>query len=553
MKFLLYSDSAQLKVHNDIRNDDEIHLFSQFFIHNNSKRNAEITYCLKRNVKNDSIHKFHLLNERIYTDTEMDYPNSNKIVQTNINKRLTFSDVFKYVRENKIKGYIVMLNIDIFLDKTIKNLFASRIDEKKTMFALLRYEYEQKDIAMSRIFGPRHDSQDTWIFHTNTIISEHAEKCFSFEFGFPGCDNKIIYLMKILGYDVINDPTFIKTYHYHESNIRNYTVKDIVPSPYGWIFPQGFDSRRISLISELKQQDIWFNDNDIIREYILTKVNNGQKFIIPRVAGIENNFAVYASMYDNFGEGDRQNLQSYFRNVAPIMKNNAGVQISTYNSIMKYSNLYLGAFENCELFCGWEKDGVCYPHIKESHDHIKTRFSSKKMVWAYALDVFHYIHSNPWTQALKGKRILIVSSFEESIREQIPNRCKLYDGVDLFPDCEFIVIKPPMTHGSEFSREFDEELNDFYIKLDKLKDSYDVALLSCGGYGNIISNHIFTEHNKSAIYMGGTLQMLFGILGRRWLVERPEVIRLYLNEFWTRTKDCEKPKGHEKIEGGCYW
>lgn len=554
MKFLLQSKPTVQKTCNT-NDSTQIHIFTQFFIHQNILRREEINTCMRKNVENDSIYRIHLLNERIYTNEEMGVSKNSKIVQTNIYRRIMFKDVFKYIRKNNIQGYLVFTNIDIFFDKTIDNLLLSQIDEKKQMFALLRFEYDGKNTQTSPIFGPRSDSQDTWIFHSDTIINEHQEIIFSFEFGMPGCDNKFIYLMKMLGYDVINDPSFIRTYHNHRSNIRSYSIKDVIPPPYGWVSPSGYDDDAILdvKIEELKKENIWFNDNDIIREYILSKLESNKKFIIPRVSGIENNFAVFIAMYSHCAENDKRYIESYLKNVTKTMKNNAGIKVSNLNSIATYSKQYLDAFENCELFCGWEMNGICYPHIKDSHDYIKMRFASKKMVWSYALDVFHYVHSNPWTNALKGKRILIVSPFEESILQQIPLRKKLFDGVDLFPDCTFVTIKPPITQGNETSREFHEELVDFYVRLDKLKDLYDIALLSCGGYGNIICNHIFTVHNKSAIYMGGTLQMIFGILGRRWLLERPDIVRLYMNEHWTRTKDTEKPKGHENIEGGCYW
>ena len=35
---------------------------------------------------------------------------------------------------------------------------------------------------------------------------------------------------------------------------------------------------------------------------------------------------------------------------------------------------------------------------------------------------------------------------------------------------------------------------------------------------------------KPAIYVGGVLQMYFGILGQRWVRERPDILRMYLNE-----------------------
>lgn len=176
------------------------------------------------------------------------------------------------------------------------------------------------------------------------------------------------------------------------------------------------------------------------------------------------------------------------------------------------------------------------------------------MFWTFALDIFHYIHhEKAWTKSLRGKRILIISSFIESIREKVPIRKKLYDNVDLFPECSFVYAKPPQTQGGEPTRDFETELKDFYKRLDLLKDDYDVALCSAGGYGNLICNHIYESHKKSAIYVGGTLQVFFGILGARWLKERPDVVRLYMNEHWSRPKPSERPIGASSIEGGCYF
>ena len=52
-------------------NDNEIHIFTQFFIHSSSQRNHEIKYCLYQNYLNPFIKKIHLLNEGIYSNTEL--------------------------------------------------------------------------------------------------------------------------------------------------------------------------------------------------------------------------------------------------------------------------------------------------------------------------------------------------------------------------------------------------------------------------------------------------------------------------------------------------
>ena len=133
MKAVFLSKGIEVaeKPNSDITNN-EIHIFTQFFIHKNASRNEELRYCLKQNHDNPYVAHIHLLNERIYTDAEMGLSSSHKVRQENIGKRLSFQSVFQYIREQGIKGYFVLVNADIFLDNTIKYLLSSSIHEKKT-------------------------------------------------------------------------------------------------------------------------------------------------------------------------------------------------------------------------------------------------------------------------------------------------------------------------------------------------------------------------------------------------------------------------------------
>jgi hypothetical protein len=596
--------------------DNQIHVFTQFFVHpSSSQRNDELEYCLYRNYSNPYITKIHLLNERIYSDRELygenathiQPVNNTKVVQVNINKRLSFKDVFRYIRENEIHGYCVLTNADIFFDSTLRNVLYSSISLNREVFALLRYEFRgETDLSTTKLFGPRFDSQDTWIVHhskniqiqntentptentpikntptentptENTptenvksfYIKESQEKAFDFEFGRPGCDNKIAYIFNVLGYEVINDPRFIKTYHYHREVARNYTCKDVLPQPYTLLCPAGFNpytlppSLGINIQNVIEStngfQHIRFDDNGFLYNYIKDKLEKNEKFIIPRISGHENNFAFFGKVIQQNIANHVQpaipnDIQSYLQQTIPIMKRNAGIRLSNLDSIINYSNMYLRAFENCDIYGGWEGWGHYIPHIAHSHQFIKSNFSNKKIFWVFAMDIYHYIYNRPFTTALKGKRILIVSPFEDSIRAKLGVRSQIYDGVDLFPDCSFIFIKPPITNGDNISDEFDIELSRFYVKLNQLRGKYDVALLSCGGYANPIANHIYENHGASAIYVGGVLQMYFGIYGGRWLKERGDILKLFMNERWSRPSAKEKPNNFTSIENGCYW
>ena len=75
-------------------------------------------------------------------------------------------------------------------------------------------------------------------------------------------------------------------------------------------------------------------------------------------------------------------------------------------------------------------------------------------------------------------------------------------------------------------------------------------MLGCGAYGHMLTHKIHSELNKDAIYVGGTITNLFGILSSREM----KYTDLKHNEFWiTQIPDKYKPSNYKSIEDGCYW
>jgi hypothetical protein len=554
---------------------DEIHVILQYFEHPTSKtRTEELRFCLKSLCVNPSLAKVHMLNEISYRfdcPTLKEAIKSGKLVQVRLGKRLLFQDVFTYLRTHHIQGYHVIVNSDIVLDQTIEQLRTTDMHLRKLAFAQLRYEWTGD--GDSKLFGPRCDSQDCWILHSNFAIPEQCEKVFNFKFGVPGCDNKLIYLFKMLGYDVVNDPLLVKTYHVHASQERSYTAAQSIPPPYALLLPARVPIRdnistlgvNIQDVAQLTNQFTRFTSEDhaFVARYIGDCIRHRKSFVIPRIqVGPEQSIGVYGDLMRKNNVSPAaypSELLEFFERVKPVMKSNAGIQLTSLDSFATYSALYMKAFENSEIYGGWEPYGVAYQSIANMQQYMQQQFSAEKEKYifsaAYVLDIYHFIYdtvTGPWTHALRGQRLLIVSPFAESFREKIAIRSKLYDGVDLFPDCTFEFLKPPQTQGQEPSADFLEELKRFYVKLDESWETFDVALVSAGGYGNIICNYIF-EKGKSAVYVGGVLQMYFGVLGNRWLRDRPDVLRLFLNAHWSRPKESERPKNYSTIENACYW
>ena len=528
----------------------DVILIQQYYLDEDRARRAENKLCLLTNTQNSAINKIILLNETLYSDEELGV-SSGKIEQVVIDKRLTYKDIFDYVAENEIKGYIVSANMDIFFDNTLNNVMRTDISTVRQMFCQLRFEYETGlELDKCALFGPVPDSQDAWIWHSNMETTSKQREILDIELGAPGCDNKIIYLFNILGFSCHNEPYLIKAYHYHESQIRKYdrnTVK--VDKPHYGIFPVlpvsgGYCDNHHTF-------DI-IRENDNLRRYVSRKLTLCEPFILPRIAGVENELAMRSiiTLRNMDEQHSEKNLFHNLKKIGPTMKRHAGIKFTGIDSVYKYAKMYMSAFHKCDKYFWWEPWGNVGASIPYSLEFMTTNFQKPKFD-ALALDIFDNIAREPWTLALRGKRVLIISPFAESFKEKVEVRTEIY-GIDLFPDCELSFIKPPQTQGDNPSDEFDVELRRFVDELEKIKDTFDVALCSCGGYGNLVCSELF-DMGKSAIYIGGVLQMYFGIYGERWLKERPDIMKLYMNEHWSRPKEEEKPSGFEKVEDSCYW
>lgn len=161
-----------------------------------------------------------------------------------------------------------------------------------------------------------------------------------------------------------------------------------------------------------------------------------------------------------------------------------------------------------------------------------------------------YRSDTPWSKALKGKKVLVVHPFEESIKKQFTIREKLFANRDVLPDFELITYKAVQTNAgadSEYATWFDA-LDRMYEDIKRI--DFDVAIVGCGAYGLPLSAKL-KKLGKQVVHLAGATQIMFGIRGARWDV-RPEM-QGFFNENWIRPSDSERPKDAQSVEGGCYW
>lgn len=160
----------------------------------------------------------------------------------------------------------------------------------------------------------------------------------------------------------------------------------------------------------------------------------------------------------------------------------------------------------------------------------------------------------PWSKALGfggGKTVLVIHSFEESIREQYLRREELFPETEILPKFDLKTLKAVQTIAGEEDNRFAtwfEALE--YMYEEAMKIDFDIAILGCGAYGFPLAAKL-KRAGKQVIHMGGVTQILFGIKGSRW-VNNPRS-QIEFNDAWVYPKESETPKMSEKVENNCYW
>ncbi len=158
---------------------------------------------------------------------------------------------------------------------------------------------------------------------------------------------------------------------------------------------------------------------------------------------------------------------------------------------------------------------------------------------------------NPWTKELRGRKVLVISPFESSIRKQYQKREKLFKNQDILPDFELYTLKAVQSLGGiceEGYKDWFEALEVMMQQIEKIE--FDIALIGCGAYGLPLAAKV-KRMGKVAVHMGGDLQMLFGIMGKRW--EKNPTVQKIVNEYWIYPERSERPEFADMVEDGCYW
>lgn len=301
--------------------------------------------------------------------------------------------------------------------------------------------------------------------------------------------------------------------------------------------------------------DRGITDPDKASELIYNLLASGKPCMIARYGAFE-----LASVVNYLGvRNPHHSLLKYITGKEPqwwwnkrlmgFMQTNAGFFPATEENLMKFGEMMVEDSKQVDILGSW----------LSTEQYLNEQLKSASRVHLMQLEPFW--GTKPWSRALKGKRVLVVHPFSETIKTQYNKRHELFLKDETLPDFEVLeVVRAVQSIGGESSyKDWFDALN--FMKSEIEKHDFDVCLVGCGAYGFPLAAHV-KRMGKQAVHLGGALQLLFGIRGNRW--EDPNygvkewgipsgTYSGLLNEYWVRPSKEEKPKIAGQVEGSCYW
>lgn len=161
-----------------------------------------------------------------------------------------------------------------------------------------------------------------------------------------------------------------------------------------------------------------------------------------------------------------------------------------------------------------------------------------------------YLLAQPWTRALTGRRVAVVTPFPLSVRAQYARRREVWGAADVLPAFDLQTIEAPLSPALVPARHPDwfARLDDVTERLERT--GFDVALIGAGAMSIPLCARA-KAMGRIGIHTGGATQVLFGVRGRRFDAERR--IAPLMNSSWIRPLPEETPDRWRLVENGAYW
>ncbi len=281
-------------------------------------------------------------------------------------------------------------------------------------------------------------------------------------------------------------------------------------------------------------------------EYLSNRIQSGEPLMVTRLGTSELHIILnYLSRQVNFFPRIKKYITGQLpefwwgRYALNDIAQNSGFFPSSNESLEEFAKLYLSELPNVDVLFSWLKG-----------ERLLDSYLSNVQKKLFLFGIEPYFFSNPWTKALEYKKVLVIHPFEDSVQTQYKKRHSLFKDPDVLPEFQLITLKAIQSIKGNSTK-----FNSWFEALEHMKEqvkkiNFDIALIAAGAYGLPLA--AYAKHlGKQGLHLGGSLQILFGIRGKRW--EESKFHKHLINEHWKFPYEHEYPINYKKLDRGSYW
>jgi hypothetical protein len=236
------------------------------------------------------------------------------------------------------------------------------------------------------------------------------------------------------------------------------------------------------------------------------------------------------------------------------LTNNAGIfPLKTIQHILNWQSRSIYSSRDSDILAtGWYK-----PLVDSEQIALKKWNFQGVQIPLRSLEPYYTNRDDQWTHLLSGHRVAVVSSFTQTMKSQSKHLEQIWGSHGVLPpNVNWSWIQtgysPSVANGINEWPSTIQSWTDAveYVVSEVIYNDVRFALIGCGGLSMPIAKAL-KDRGIIAIVLGGAIQVLFGIKGRRWV--NHEIISKFWNDAWVYPSDEETPRNARVVEGGCYW
>lgn len=294
-----------------------------------------------------------------------------------------------------------------------------------------------------------------------------------------------------------------------------------------------------SLDSESRQEG--FLDSLSLQGLVGNALQSSTGLSVIRPGGVESNVLKY--FLENRAARDFRTFHEYPPKLRESAFQNAGICQTTEESLDEFALHFYGSLIRASVM-------VTFPWtewtlgLKRSSPKLAINYDSFDPILAFAST------GSSWLSTFAGKKVLVISPFSKSMTKQLERSQTVTVMNKVWPSCEIQFLSPPLTFaGYTAEKSWFESFKT--TALEMARTEFDIALIGAGSYGANLADEA-KSLGRIGIHLGGGLQLLFGIMGKRW--EGYEVLQHFGPlQNWVRPLPEERPPRAEDVDHGAYW